>query len=103
MTAKSNKGVRLETDIEKCREESNWKKVIELSDQLKQKHNSQGPLCNFLLGEGKLEMFLEECPPLDTNIGKARAGLQDAKKCLLIAAGEQGVKVRISVLVLSSL
>lgn len=42
MTAKSNKGVRLETDIEKCREESNWKKVIELSDQLKQKHNSQG-------------------------------------------------------------
>lgn len=42
MTAKSNKGVRLETDIEKCREESNWKKVIELSEQLKSKHNSQG-------------------------------------------------------------
>uniref|UniRef100_A0A0K8TA39 Tetratricopeptide repeat protein 7 N-terminal domain-containing protein n=2 Tax=Lygus hesperus TaxID=30085 RepID=A0A0K8TA39_LYGHE len=96
MTTKSNKGVRLETDIEKCREESNWKKVIELSDQLKLKHNSQGPLCNFLLGEGKLEMFLEECPPLESNIGKARAGLADAKKCLLIAAGEQGVKAGVA-------
>lgn len=42
MTTKSNKGVRLEIDIEKCREESNWKKVIELSDQLKWKHNTQG-------------------------------------------------------------
>lgn len=32
--------MRLETDIEKCREEGNWKKVIELSDQLKSKHSA---------------------------------------------------------------
>lgn len=57
-----------------------------------------GPLCNFLLGEAKLEMFLEECAPTDGNIGKARAGLADAKKCLLIAAGEQGVKVSFHIL-----
>lgn len=42
MTNRSNKGVRLETDIEKCREESNWKKVIELSEQLRAKNNNQG-------------------------------------------------------------
>ncbi|XP_073996401.1 tetratricopeptide repeat domain 7 [Rhodnius prolixus] len=96
MTTKSNKGVRLEIDIEKCREESNWKKVIELSDQLKWKHNTQGPLCNFLLGEGKLELFLEECPPLDANTTKARSGLTEAKKCLLIAAGEQGIKAGVA-------
>lgn len=42
MTTKSNKGIRLETDIEKCREEGNWKKVIELSDQLKMKNSLQG-------------------------------------------------------------
>ncbi|KAK9502249.1 hypothetical protein O3M35_011053 [Rhynocoris fuscipes] len=96
MTTKSNKGIRLEIDIEKCREESNWKKVIELSDQLKWKHNTQGPLCNFLLGEGKLELFLEECPPLESNISKAKSGLSEAKKCLLIAAGEQGVKAGVA-------
>lgn len=96
MTTKSNKGVRLETDIEKCREEGNWKKVIELSDQLKIKHSTQGPLCNFLLGEGKLELFLEEYPPLESNISKAKAGLIDAKRCLLIAAGEQGAKAGVS-------
>lgn len=52
-----------------------------------------GPLCNFLLGEGKLELFLEEYPPLESNINKAKIGLSDAKKCLLVAAGELGVKV----------
>ncbi|XP_014242615.1 tetratricopeptide repeat protein 7B isoform X2 [Cimex lectularius] len=96
MTTKSSKGVRLETDIEKCREESNWKKVIELSDQLKSKHSSQGPLCNFLMGEGKLEMFLEECPPLECNVNKAKVGLCPAKKCLLIAAGDLGVKAGVA-------
>ncbi|XP_014284960.1 tetratricopeptide repeat protein 7B isoform X1 [Halyomorpha halys] len=96
MTTKSNKGIRLETDIEKCREEGNWKKVIELSDQLKLKNSLQGPLCNFLLGEGKLEIFLEEYPPLESNISKAKAGLIEAKKSLLIAAGEQGVKAGVS-------
>ena len=48
MTTKSNKGMRLETDIERYREESNWKKVIELSEQLKVKHSNQGK--NSMLG-----------------------------------------------------
>lgn len=35
--AARNNTVRIETDIEKSREESNWTKVIELAEQLKEK------------------------------------------------------------------
>lgn len=52
------------------------------------------PLCNFLLGEGKLESFLEEWTPVESNFPRARSGLSEAKRCLLNAAGEQGKKVR---------
>lgn len=54
------------------------------------------PLCNFLLGEGKLETFLEEWPPLESNVNKARSGLGESKRCLLNAASEQGKKVNIN-------
>lgn len=46
------------------------------------------------MGEGKLETFLEEWPPLDSNFSRARGGLSEAKRCLLNAASEQGKKVR---------
>ena len=38
MTTKAARGKLLEADIEKSREESNWKRVIELADQLKTRH-----------------------------------------------------------------
>lgn len=50
-------------------------------------------LANFLIGEGKLESFLEEFPPIDANISKARTGLTEAKRYLLSTASEQGKKV----------
>ena len=56
----------------KSREESNWKSVIYLAEQLIIKSY-------FLIGEGKLELFLEELPPTKTIISKACTGLTEAK------------------------
>lgn len=50
-------------------------------------------LANFLIGEGKLESYLEEFPPIDANINKARTGLTEAKRYLLSTANDQGKKV----------
>lgn len=44
MAGKGRNAVRIETEIEKSREESNWKRVIELADQLKSKNAAQGKL-----------------------------------------------------------
>ena len=48
----------LETEIEKAREEGQWKKVIELAQQLKERPDQSRQhetLGWFLVGEGKLE------------------------------------------------
>lgn len=50
-------------------------------------------LANFLIGEGKLESFLEEVPPLEANVAKARFGLIEVKRFLNVAV----TKVRFSV------
>lgn len=50
-------------------------------------------LSDFLIGEGKLENFLEECPPVEININKAKLGLIDAKRHLNLVIGEDGIKV----------
>lgn len=42
-------------------------------------------LANFLIGEGKLESFLEEVPPLEANVAKARFGLIEVKRFLNVA------------------
>ncbi|XP_075226691.1 tetratricopeptide repeat domain 7 [Lycorma delicatula] len=96
MAGKGRNSVRVESEIERSREESNWKRVIELAEQLKNRNPNQAALCNFLLGEGKLEVFLEECPPLENNISKARTGLNEAKKCLNTTAGDQGKKAGVA-------
>lgn len=51
---------RLESEIEKCREEGNWQKVLQLASQLIQ-NTSEKSLVQFLLGESKLELYLELC------------------------------------------
>lgn len=50
-------------------------------------------LANFLCGEGRLESFLEQTPPIDANIGKARNGLQETRKYLILAANEKDKQV----------
>lgn len=42
MTSKGRNAVRMENEIEKSREESNWKRVIELAEQLKTRNSAQG-------------------------------------------------------------
>ena len=49
-------------------------------------------LATFLIGEGKLELYLEEFPPIDANINKARSGLAEAKRFLVNSTTEQGKK-----------
>lgn len=51
-------------------------------------------LANFLIGEGKLESYLEEHPPTEANIPKAKTGLAEARKYLLMCIGEPAKKVR---------
>lgn len=51
---------RLENEIEKCREEGSWLKVLVLASQLVQ-NTREKSLVQFLLGESKLELYLELC------------------------------------------
>jgi hypothetical protein len=50
-------------------------------------------LANFLCGEGRLETFLEQTPPIDANISKARNGLIETRKFLILAANEKDKQV----------
>lgn len=49
-------------------------------------------LSSFLIGEGQLESFLEEFPPIEANFAKAKAGLNEAKRLLSSVSGEEGRK-----------
>ncbi|XP_066581343.1 tetratricopeptide repeat protein 7B [Prorops nasuta] len=89
MTSKKGQTLRVESEIDRNREEGNWKKVIELAEHLKQLYPSNECLANFLCGEGRLESFLEQVPPIDANIGKAKSGLVETKRYLLLAANEK--------------
>ncbi|XP_034940307.1 tetratricopeptide repeat protein 7B [Chelonus insularis] len=89
MTSKKVPTLRIENEIDKYRGEGNWKKVIELAEHLKDLYPSNECLANFLSGEGKLESFLEETPPIDANISKAKNGLVEAKRNLILAASEK--------------
>lgn len=104
---------RIELEIEKSREESNWPKVIELAEQLKEKSRDYGALkqvfknqtinsnyifveclADFLIGEGKLENYLEEWPAIEAHIHHAKLGLIEAKRYLQMVTNEKGVRVR---------
>ncbi|XP_020283991.1 tetratricopeptide repeat protein 7B isoform X2 [Pseudomyrmex gracilis] len=89
MTSKKSQTLRIETEIDRNREEGNWKKVIELAEHLKVQYPSNECLANFLNGEGRLESFLEQTPPIDSNISKARNGLAETRKYLILAANEK--------------
>lgn len=49
-------------------------------------------MSSFLIGEGKLESYLEENPPIETNFAKAKAGLNEARRLLTSVCGEEGRK-----------
>jgi len=49
---------KLEFETEKCREEGKWQKVLQLTQQMIN-NNSDKSLIQFLLGESKLELYLD--------------------------------------------
>lgn len=85
-----------ETEIEKCREESNWKKAVELAQQLKARSPQHESLAHFLIGEGKLEAYLEEYPPIKDNSERAQRELSEAKDYLSLATDEAGKKAGVA-------
>ncbi|XP_061378659.1 tetratricopeptide repeat protein 7B [Danaus plexippus] len=97
MTSRSKNAVRsYEAEIEKSREESNWKKVVDLAQQLKARSPQHESLAHFLIGEGKLEAFLDECPPIKENIERAQRELSDARGYLTLATDEAGKKAGVA-------
>ena len=67
----------MEAEIERSREEGNWKRVIQLAEQLRLRpERTFETLAHFLIGEAKLEDFLEEYPPKEKNAHRAKVGLQ---------------------------
>ncbi|XP_018326101.1 tetratricopeptide repeat protein 7B [Agrilus planipennis] len=86
----NNMTIRIETELEKNREEQNWAKVTELAEQLRDKSPNFEYLSDFLIGEGKLEKYLEEWPPIEANIHRAKLGLIEAKRYLQLASNEAG-------------
>eukprot|EP00096_Caligus_rogercresseyi_P009540 TRINITY_DN3245_c0_g1_i2.p1 TRINITY_DN3245_c0_g1~~TRINITY_DN3245_c0_g1_i2.p1 ORF type:complete len:911 (+),score=237.41 TRINITY_DN3245_c0_g1_i2:189-2921(+) len=84
----------IEIEIEKAREDGNWKRILELAEQVRLRPDKQfETLAHFLIGEGKLEEFLEENPPKESNVAKAKAGLHEAKHCLNRTIGEEAKKL----------
>lgn len=47
-----------------------------------------------MVGEAKLEMYLEENPPIESNISKACASLNEAKSYLTELVSEQSTQVK---------
>uniref|UniRef100_A0A1B0F9M9 Tetratricopeptide repeat protein 7 N-terminal domain-containing protein n=2 Tax=Glossina TaxID=44049 RepID=A0A1B0F9M9_GLOMM len=87
---------KVEALIENCRSEGKWQKVIDLSEELKTGSPNNECLATFLVGEARLEGFLEESPPIESNFVKARSGLQEAKRCLSLVTRENGQKAGIA-------
>lgn len=85
-----------ETEIEKSREESNWKKAVELAQQLKARSPQHESLAHFLIGEAKLEAHLDEWPPTKENVERAQRELSEARGYLTLATDEAGKKAGVA-------
>ncbi|XP_052840911.1 tetratricopeptide repeat protein 7B isoform X1 [Drosophila gunungcola] len=88
---------KVEALIESCRSEGKWQRVIELTDELKTGSPHNECLANFLVGEARLENYLEDnAPAADSNFGRAKSGLAEARRFLHLALGESGQKAGIA-------
>lgn len=50
----------------------------------------------FLIGEGKLESYLLENPPVEANFARAKLGLIEAKQALQQVIGDEGQRAGIA-------
>uniref|UniRef100_A0A1I8PW08 Tetratricopeptide repeat protein 7 N-terminal domain-containing protein n=1 Tax=Stomoxys calcitrans TaxID=35570 RepID=A0A1I8PW08_STOCA len=87
---------KVEALIENCRSEGKWQRVIELTDELKTGSPNNECLAHFLIGEARLESYLEENAPIESNFSKAKTGLSEARRCLNLVTGENGQKAGIA-------
>ncbi|KAL4148436.1 hypothetical protein QTP88_002678 [Uroleucon formosanum] len=94
MSSKNVKSNRVESELAGCREEGNWSKILELVEQLS---SGKAILYNLMVGEAKLEMFLEEHPPIESNIAKACNGLNEAKSYLTESISELSTQSGLSI------
>uniref|UniRef100_A0A1A9VS66 Fe_hyd_lg_C domain-containing protein n=1 Tax=Glossina austeni TaxID=7395 RepID=A0A1A9VS66_GLOAU len=53
-------------------------------------------VATFLVGKARLEGFLEESPPIESNFVKARSHLQEAKRCISLVTRENEKKAGIA-------
>ncbi|CAI9722008.1 repeat 7B-like [Octopus vulgaris] len=70
---------RLEAEIEKCRAECSWQRALEFVRQLVHKSPGFEYMVDFVMGECKLEEYLEKFPPCEKNISKAISELSEAE------------------------
>lgn len=54
------------------------------------------PLAQFLIGEGKLECYLGENPPVEANFARAKIGLIEARQSLQQVTTDEGQKAGIA-------
>lgn len=54
------------------------------------------PLAQFLIGEGRLECYLQENPPIEANFARAKIGLVEAKQALQQVTGDEGQRAGIA-------
>ncbi|XP_017147915.1 tetratricopeptide repeat protein 7B isoform X3 [Drosophila miranda] len=88
---------KVEALIESCRSEGKWQRVIDLTDELKTGSPQNECLANFLVGEARLESYLEENALVaESNFGRAKTGLSEARRYLNLALGECGQKAGIA-------
>lgn len=84
---------RLEAEIEKCRAECCWQRALEFARQLVHKSPGLEYLVDFILGECRLEEYLEKYPPCEKNISKAISELSESEAFLSrVANGENRFK-----------
>ncbi|XP_077095772.1 tetratricopeptide repeat protein 7B isoform X2 [Siphateles boraxobius] len=92
MTARKS-GSRLESEIERCRSETQWDKIPELVRQLSAKLISNDDLGELLLGEAKLQQYLKENPiKQGTSPRGPRPRLQEVRKHLTAALDRGNLK-----------
>ncbi|EDW89789.1 tetratricopeptide repeat protein 7B isoform X1 [Drosophila yakuba] len=92
-----NTTTKVEALIESCRSEGKWHRVIALTDELKTGSPHNECLANFLVGEARLESYLEDnALASDSNFGRAKSGLTEARRFLHLALGESGQKAGIA-------
>lgn len=75
--------IRVESEIERNREEGNWSRCLELSGQLT---TEQGQLTQFLMGEAKLEKFLD-CSKEKSSASMLNEAKRHLSSCLAPAGG----------------